>query len=56
MIADPFFLHRIVTANAEIAAAIENLDIGDPDYDEKHAALVTVANQIEALIVRETTR
>jgi hypothetical protein len=53
---DPFYLHHIVTANAEIATALENLDSGDPDYDEKHGALVAVTKQIEAIISSEVRR
>jgi len=55
MIADPFYLHHIVSANSEIATAIENLGSDDPDYDKKHSALVAISAQIETLIVAEVT-
>ena len=56
MIADPYLLHHIVTANAEIATAMENVSSDMPDYDELHNILTTISKQIEALIVREVTR
>lgn len=55
MIADPFYLHHIVSANSEIATAMENLDSGDPDYDKKHSSLSAISKDIEALIVAEVT-
>lgn len=56
MIADPFYLHHIVSANSEVATALENLASDDPDYTEKHAALVDVSKLLEAAITREVTR
>jgi hypothetical protein len=56
MIADPFLLYHIVTANAEIAAALEHLSSDAPDYDEKHTRLVGIAKQIESLIMLEVVR
>jgi hypothetical protein len=55
MIADPFYLHHIVSANSEVATALENLVSDDPNYDEKHAALVDVSKLLETMIVREVT-
>ncbi len=52
---DPFYLHHIATANAEVASALENLASDDPAYDDKHSALVAVANLLEAMILREAT-
>lgn len=56
MLADPFYLHHIVTANAEIATALENLASDDPDYEEKHEALLVISKHIETAIIREFTR
>lgn len=53
---DPFFLHHIVSANAEVATALENMPSDDPDYEEKHAALLAISNSLETLITREVTR
>lgn len=56
MLTDPFYLHHIVTANAEIATALDNLFSDDPDYEEKHEALLVISKRIETAIVREVTR
>ena len=53
---DPFYLHHVVTANAEIATAMENLSSDDPHYDEKHGSLVKVSNMLEAIIMCEVAR
>lgn len=36
--------------------AIENLGSDDPDYAEKHSALLVVSKHLETMIVREVTR
>lgn len=56
MIHDPFFLHHIVTANTEVATALENMSTDDPNYDEKHSTLVALTKQLEELILREVSR
>lgn len=56
MIADPFFLHHIVSANAEVATAMENISSDDPGYEEKHDALVVISKHLEALIIREVSQ
>ena len=56
MICDPFYLHHIVSANAEIATAIENLGSDEPAYDEKHERLVAISKLIEAAIEREVAQ
>lgn len=52
MISDPFILHSVVKANAEIATAMENLASDTPDYDATRGALAEIAELLEALIVR----
>lgn len=56
MIADPYFLERLATANASIASAMENISSDCPGYEEIHGALVDISKSIEALIIREVTR
>lgn len=53
LLMDPFFLHRIVSANAEIASAIDELDTDDPNYKGKHDMLVDISKRLETMITHE---
>jgi hypothetical protein len=50
MIPDPLFFQHIVSANAEIAMALDMIDGDDLNYEDNHARLVDISKRIEGVM------